>query len=305
MEILEFFERHRTPFFDKFFLAVTYLGWETIFLIFALVLIWCVNKKYGFFILYCGLIGQTVTQFLKMICKVERPWIVHPDFKPVAKAMKDAGGFSFPSGHTQIATTTYGGIALLYRKKKALSISLVVITLLIAISRMYLGVHYPSDVLFSLVFNTFLVVGFYAIGKKYSSDTFSFILRTFAVLIIGGLFAYSIISCTGNSSAEMTETYEDSIKFASKMLGATIAFVVSWFIDDKYLNFTTSAPFYKQIIKVVVGAAVLLAFKEGLKALFVAVNFPQILADSLRYFVVVFFAGTVWPYVFMHFVKRK
>lgn len=300
MEFLEFLEKHRTPFLDKLFSAITYLGWETAFLVVALVMIWCVNKKYGFFILYCGLIGQAVSQVMKIGFKVERPWVANPDFSPVKSAIEEAGGFSFPSGHTQISTTTYGGIALLYRKKKILSAVFVIITLLVAFSRMYLGVHYPLDVIFSLVFNTVIIFALYYIGLRYASPKISAILRFLGILLMGGLFVYSFVMSRGNASPE----YADSLEFSSKMFGATVAFAISWYLDDKYLDFKTEAPWFWQLFKVVVGTLVILVIKEGLKPVFHALCVPEALSDFTRYFIVVLFAGYIWPVIFTKCVKR-
>lgn len=302
MEFLRFLEKNRTPFWDKFFSVVTYLGWETVFLVVALVLIWCINKKYGFFILYCGLIGQASSQWLKLLFRVERPWVAFPDFKAVTSAIEEAGGFSFPSGHTQIATTTYGGIALVYRKKKWLSAFLVICVLLVAFSRMYLGVHYPADVIFSLLFNTALIIAFYLIGKRYASDNLSRILRCVGIALMGSLFVFSLVK---NVSAGDLLVYSDTLDFSSKMFGATLAFALSWYLDDKYIRFETKAPIGIQVIKIVLGTLILLAIKEGLKALFVSVALTPAIAHVIRYFFVVFFAGTIWPYFFMNIVKKR
>ncbi len=302
MNFLRFLEGIRTPFFDTFFSLITHLGEETFFLIVALVLIWCVNKKYGFYILYCGLVGQAISQFLKLGFKVERPWVAYPDFKPVESAVEEAKGFSFPSGHTQIATTTYGGLALLYRRKKWLCALFSLVCLLIAFSRMYLGVHYPSDVAVSLLINLVLIVVIFYYGKKYSSDTLSLWMRIFGVLLIAVLFLYSYLE-TRNS---LDNTFfSDSVDFAAKILGATIAFSISWHIDEKYIKFETSGPWHIQIFKILFGTVILLAIKEGLKILFSVLGLPTSFAHVLRYFAVVFFAGTVWPLCFMKILNKK
>lgn len=180
MNFLRMLESIRTPFFDAFFLAITKLGEETVFLIVALILIWCVDKKYGFYILYCGLVGQALNQFMKISFKVERAWVANPDFKPVTAAIRDAKGFSFPSGHTQIATTTYGGLALVYRKRKWLMTLFACLVVLVAFSRMYLGVHYLSDVLASLVINGVLISVIYYFMNRITLDKLAHFMRVSA-----------------------------------------------------------------------------------------------------------------------------
>ena len=302
MNFLVYLEGIRTPFWNIFFSIITYLGRETVFLALALVLVWCVNKKYGFFILYCGLIGQSVSQYLKIFFKVERPWIANSDFKPIESAIAEAKGFSFPSGHTQIATTTYGGLALLYRRYKWFSVSMVAIVLLVAFSRMYLGVHYPSDVLFSLIFNSLLVILFYYLGKHFSSQKFSNILRVLAIAVIGSIFVYSFVK---SSISLDVAAYADTLDFSSKMFGASSAFVISWYVDEKWLNYQTEASFGIQFAKAVPGIVLLVSMKEGLKYLFKMIGTPHLAANFIRYFAIVIFAGTIWPWIFMKFVKRK
>lgn len=301
MNFLRLLETFRTPFLDAFFLALTKLGEETVFLIVALVLIWCIDKKYGFYILYCGLIGQALNQFMKISFRVERPWIANPDFNPVASAIKEAKGFSFPSGHTQIATTTYGGLALLYRKKKWLMTFFVCLVALVAFSRMYLGVHYPSDVLVSLVINTVLISVVFYFVNRITIDRLSRFMRISAFLLILVLFVFSCVMSIGKTDNEF---YADTVDFAAKTFGAVAAFCISWYIDDRYINYSTAAVWHFQIVKVLVGAAIIILIKEGAKPFFVSIGLPVFLSHILRYFLIVFFAGTVWPYLFEKILKK-
>ena len=78
--------------------------------------------------------------------------------RPIVNRMIEADGFSFPSGHSMGSMTYYGflGYLVLRSKRKPLSklglgILLCLVILLIGISRIYLGVHYPSDVLAGFV----------------------------------------------------------------------------------------------------------------------------------------------------------
>ena len=232
---------------------------------------------------------------MKLGFRVERPWIAHPDFSPVKSAIEEAKGFSFPSGHTQIATTTYGGLAILYRRKKLLSFAFLLILFLVAFSRMYLGVHYPSDVIVSLFVNTAIVFVLFALGKRFSSNVFSNILKVLAILLIAVLFAYSYGVAKNNLENSFME---DSLDFASKLFGATLGFFLSWYIDDKYINFDTRAPFLMQFLKIVVGASALIWIKDGLKTLLAFMGLAAIPSNVLRYFIIVVFAGIIWPFCF-------
>ena len=151
MKFLELLATLRTPLFDKLFLLITSLGGEMVFIAVAVIVFWCVSKKNGYLLLSVGFVGMVVNQFLKISVRILRPWDLNPNFSAVTAAVPDAGGFSFPSGHTQNSVGIYGTIFSFTKTKwvKALCLSLCI---LIPFSRMYLGVHTPLDVFFSFFF---------------------------------------------------------------------------------------------------------------------------------------------------------
>ena len=111
MNLLYALERLRTPFWDAVFSAVTHLGEETVFMVAAILIFWCVSKQEGYYLLLMGFFGTVVNQFLKLLFRIPRPWVRDPDFTIVESARAQATGYSFPSGHTQNAVATFGGIA--------------------------------------------------------------------------------------------------------------------------------------------------------------------------------------------------
>ena len=145
MGVLYALESIRTPALDKIMSVITLLGGELFFMVIAVTVFWCVSKREGYYLMIVGFFGTVINQFLKILCCVPRPWIKDPDFTIVESARAEATGYSFPSGHTQNAVATYGGIAR-YTRRGWLRVVLVVLTVLIAFSRMYLGVHTPLDV---------------------------------------------------------------------------------------------------------------------------------------------------------------
>ena len=111
MELLYWFESIRTPVLDTVMSLVTRLGEETFFMIAALFVFWCWDKRRGYYLLAVGFAGTLASQWLKIACRVPRPWVIDPDFTIVESAREAAAGYSFPSGHTQCAVGYLGGIA--------------------------------------------------------------------------------------------------------------------------------------------------------------------------------------------------
>ena len=96
----------RTPLLDTLMQGVTELGGETLFMLFMLVVFWCMDKNKGYFLMLLCFTGTAVNQMLKITFCIPRPWVLDPSFEIVASARAGATGFSFPSGHTATAFMT-------------------------------------------------------------------------------------------------------------------------------------------------------------------------------------------------------
>ncbi len=135
----------RSPFWDNFFKGFTRFG-NTSTIIILVVIVFCFLKKKDRFIFLTSIISTVGTnQIIKHI--IRRP-------RPSHLRLIEETSFSFPSGHAMISIAMYGFlIYYIYRevKNKYLKVSLILLLTLIIIgigcSRIYLGVHYPSDVI--------------------------------------------------------------------------------------------------------------------------------------------------------------
>ena len=165
MSLLYALEQLRMPWLTTILSWMTYFGGLYGFMVLSIVVFWCIDKRCGYFMLSLGFVGTVINQFLKIIFRVPRPWIIDPKFEPVESAIADAGGFSFPSGHTQNVFATFGGI-FAWTKKAWLKILCVVMIVLVAFSRMYLGVHTPLDVGVSCGIGILLLVVLYPVFRS-------------------------------------------------------------------------------------------------------------------------------------------
>ena len=111
MKLLYLLESLRTPAGDWLMSGITHHGGEPAFLAVAIFIFWCVDKHEGYYLLTVGFLGTVLNQFLKLLCRFPRPWVLDPDFTIVESARAEATGYSFPSGHTPRAEATFGGIA--------------------------------------------------------------------------------------------------------------------------------------------------------------------------------------------------
>lgn len=296
MDILYALEKIRTPFWNGVMSAVTQLGGEVIFIVAAVVVFWCVSKWEGYYLMTIAFCGTVLNQFLKLICRVPRPWVRDPNFTIVESARAEATGYSFPSGHTQNAIGLFGGMAR-WGGRRWVRLGLTVLALVIAFSRMYLGVHTPADVGVSLVLAAALVLGLYPLMRRAQEKPryMGYVLA--AMLVVSGAFVV-FVEAYGFSADTDAENLASGIGNAWKMLGAVAGMTLAWLLDRRYIHFETQAVWWVQVIKVAVGMALLLAIKSGLKAPLLALLGHEGLAGGVRYFLLVLVAGAVWPLAF-------
>ena len=296
MDILYALEKIRTPFWNGVMSAVTQLGGEVIFIVAAVVVFWCVSKWEGYYLMTIAFCGTVLNQFLKLICRVPRPWVRDPNFTIVESARAEATGYSFPSGHTQNAIGLFGGMAR-WGGRRWVRLGLTTLALVIAFSRMYLGVHTPADVGVSLVLAAALVLGLYPLMRRAQEKPryMGYVLA--AMLVVSGAFVVFVETC-GFPADMDAENLASGIGNAWKMLGAVAGLTLAWLLDRRYIHFETQAVWWVQVIKVAVGMALLLAIKSGLKAPLLALLGHEGLAGGVRYFLLVLVAGAVWPLVF-------
>lgn len=301
MQFLYWLESHRTPLLDTFFSTITHLGSETLFLAIAITVFWCVSKKRGYYLLTVGFFGTVVNQLLKLTFRVPRPWVKDPCFTIVEAAREEATGYSFPSGHTQNAVSVLGSPAR-FTKNNILRGVLIVLILLTGLSRMYLGVHTPTDVGVSLVIGTVLVFAVYPFFEK-ADEKPAFIYAIMAALAAAALAFVLFTELHAWPSDIDAHNLSSGIKNGYLVFGCSCAMLLSCYIEQKYINFDVKAPWWAQILKVAAGLVLVLALKAGLKPVLNLLFGGHISATALRYFLVVVFAACVWPLTFPWFAR--
>lgn len=233
------------------------------------ILYWCFNKKAAYYIAMNISFGSMVNQALKNTFCVYRPWIKNPDIKPVPKAFETATGYSFPSGHTQIASSEFLSVAVWQKNRKWLVGVCIAITLLVMFTRNYLGVHTLQDVLASLAVS--VVVLFvtkkildWADGKK-SRDLavfFTGMAVCSAFLIFTTVKPYPTdFTPDGKLLVDPKEMITDCYAAA----GCVYGFLIGWICERRFVNFKTDVSKKAKVIRAIVGSIILLIIATVVK----------------------------------------
>ncbi len=133
-------------FLTDFMLKMTFLGEVNTTLVILAVVYWCISKQYGTYLLmgWCG--SRYVNGVFKITACAYRPWIRDARIVPYGNSMSTATGYSFPSGHTTNAACTFGSMTVRKDMPAILRIVSACLIVLVALSRCFLGVHTPQDV---------------------------------------------------------------------------------------------------------------------------------------------------------------
>ena len=299
MEILYLFEKLRMPVLNEFMLGITYFGDEIAFLVVALILFWCVDKRRGYYVLAVGFFGTLANQFLKITCRVPRPWVRDPEFTILEQAREAATGYSFPSGHSQSGVGTFGAIAYTAKSKAAKWLCIAVMVL-VPVSRMYIGVHYPSDVLVGSGMALALIV---VVRPLVYKDNGKHIPAIFGVGILLSAAFLAYVELFPFPEDIDPHNMQSAVKNAYTLLGCLLGLIAAYYVDEKKLHFPVKAVWWAQILKVVIGLGLVLAVKEGRRGPLEALFGGHMIARGARYFLMVIVAGIVWPLTFPMFAK--
>ena len=299
MQLLYVLEQLRTPAVTKLLSVLTNLGGIYGFMVLSIIVFWCIDKRCGYFMLGMGFMGTVLNQFLKIVFRIPRPWVLDPSFHAEPSAIPDAGGFSFPSGHTQNVFATFGSI-FVWTKKTWLRIVCAVLIVLVAFSRMYLGVHTPLDVGVSCVLGILLLVIFRPMFldlEGHPNRMYGFMLALAVILLGFLLYSYLCPFPDWMYAEEHFVNITEARHNASLLTGALVGLAIAYTVDVRHTRFETKAVWWAQILKVVLGLVLTLAIIEGLKMVLGRSD----AVTCLRYFLGILFAAMVWPMTFRWF----
>ncbi|MDI7276151.1 MAG: phosphatase PAP2 family protein, partial [Anaerolineae bacterium] len=261
------------PAADAFFRLITLLGDEKFFLLFLPLVFWCFDKRLGLRLAVLVLLSDTVNLWLKWACGLPRP-----PAPPVFRIAEETGP-GFPSGHTQSVTVAFGYLASQLQRWRV-HILAAVLVFLVALSRIYLGVHYPHDVLGGLVIGYLILLLFVRTGPLAERRWASWTRGLRYGVAVGVPLVLLALSPSPDAASD---------------LGALAGFGVGATLEAQYVRFSAGGPALRRLLRLVLGAVVVVALYAGPKAVL-----PEGAAWSfVRYATVALAATAAVPWLFV------
>lgn len=294
IELLNRIRELITPgsFFDKLFEFITFFGEQYILIVVMIIVYFVYSKKTGQRMAFAIFGSLLVNNAVKAIVRRPRPF-ENPDCEYTPSRIETATGYSFPSGHTQNAAVTYTSLSTILKKKRYWVITGIIIVL-IAISRIFLGVHYLTDVIGGAILGiASSCLGFW-LHKKYE---YSFQKQTILYLAMATLFLPFIF-------VFWDDVHQDYIKFRDFYISYSfyLGFIAAATAEHQLMDFDCSQPFRIRIIRAFGALIVAGVVMIGLDKLFPEEN---VVFDMIRYFSVSFTTLALYPLIFRKLLFRK
>lgn len=277
VEVVLWFQQ-ASPQLDGLFAAFTFLGDEEFFLLLLPLIYWSINREMGVRLMVVFLLSGLVNQVAKHLAAQPRPF----GYDSRVEAIVDAEGFGLPSGHTQSAVVVWGFLGLEIRKQWFWWLSGLMI-LMIPLSRIYLGVHFPTDVIGGYVLGVGVLWLWLRYGKRL--EKWFFDQETIHQLIV--------ITAVPALAMAIWPT-EDMVTGGGTMVGIGAGLV----LERRLVGFDVAGTLSQRILRFLVGVVILAGIWLGLRIAFDGLE-PAILLRLLRYALVGFWGAVGAPWMFV------
>lgn len=273
---------------------VTVFGEELILVGVLGFLYWAYDKKFGIFVGTNIVVAMVLNPMVKNIFLRRRPYLdvvgvecLRPISEGADVSNLEAQGYSFPSGHSTSATAVYTSLPF-YRRRWFLVVVGILLPLLVGVSRVCLGVHYPTDVLVGWLLGlvTILIMGF--LQRRVTRRWIMYAVIT-ALALVGCFYCKS-------------KDYYTS-------LGMMIGFFAGNLFEERFVKFENDRRPLAMLLRFAGGVLIFLGLNALLK-----LPFPSELLDSgtpisyairvCRYAIVLFVDVALYPMLFK-FLKKK
>ena len=280
MKFMEWLYQIGNKFLDVFFWLISQLGGSIAIILFMSITYWIINKNNGKKMAYAIIASMTFNNLLKSFFGARRPFEFegHEHLKKLegTPLSSHATGSSFPSGHSQNSASAFASL-MLYFKKKWIHIISICFIILVPLSRLYLGVHFPHDVFVGTM-----------IGLLFAFLSFKLLQKTNKMGLI-----YLITCLIFTPFLFLKNTNYDFFRSYGLLIGSEIGIL----FEEKFVNFETNNLSKKNIIlRLLIGFSILLVLYMGGKMINVFEEINALVV--IHHFIVSFALFGLIPFIF-------
>jgi membrane-associated phospholipid phosphatase len=285
----------------------TFLGNDFFYLTAIPLVYWCIHKGLGADLGALLVLSSLVNGVVKSFVKQGRPF-----WHDAALRLDDATSFSTPSGHAQTSAALFGYLAWFLTGRRRGVLWIVILTLviiLVALSRVYLGVHYPGDVLWGMAVGLGVAALYIWLKPvllprlRLLSLGMHVVLALIAAILIPTVEALLLAIPFGSSrafGALYTQAWSTTLDEATTVGGLAFGLWVGLVVESRHVRFSVAGPFWQRVLRYVLGIVGVLAIWMGLRVIFP--EEPLMLGLALRmvrYGLAMLWAILVWPWLFL------
>ena len=293
---------------DPFFATITNLGNLPIILLLIGILYWSYDKKLGEYLLVSLAFSRIVNSFTKLTACVYRPWITDSRIKPYAAVLKDATGYSFPSGHATSGTIFFLGTSLKGKITKGLKIFLVVAFAVLCFTRCWFGVHYLTDIIGGIILSLIVLwIVSKLFDKLESNPNFDLIILTAGIVFSILLLVYATFKAYPMDYDTAGKLIVDPAKMvvdAYKDVGFTLGILIPWVIERRFIKFSTNGPKNRRIMRAV-GAVAGYPLLMYIIYPLIKASLSAPLAALINFFIFPCYVILIIPLIIKFFQKRN
>ena len=286
---------------------ITFLGDEQFYLIAIPLIYWCIHKELGADLAVLLMMSSFINGALKSFIKHNRPFWEEPRLK-----LDEASSFSTPSGHSQTSAALFGYLAWRQANKRRGLLWIAVLALLIflvALSRVYLGVHFPGDVLWGAAIGL-LLAALYSRFKpalvqrlRQLSLGQHLVLALAAAALIFGLEALMLGIPFGTGQFYRVlypEAWRATLDEAATVAGLAFGLWFGLVLESRYIRFSVAGRWWQRVLRYLIGLTGLAAIWFGLSLILPKEPLALGLAlRSVRYGLAMLWAIVFWPWLFL------
>jgi len=290
VSLMEWLQSHLGNGFISVLSFFSAFGEELLLILVLGVIFWGYDKKLGKAVGLNVLMGVVWNPMIKNVFLRRRPYFDHEGIKILRLVDKSADaydisaqGFSFPSGHSTNAVTLYGSLAAKI-KKPLITCAAIALPLLVGLSRVVVGAHYPTDVLVGWALGL-ASIGLVTLLRRLIKNDYALYGVLLLTALPGLFYCKSADYFTG--------------------LGLLIGFIGGAVLEEKKVRFENTKSIVRCILRMVGGAALFFGLNTLLKLPFSKEfldggSYAALLVRGARYAVIAFLEFGVYPILFRY-----